>query len=202
MRSQLIGFCASAALLAAGCTSTATSEQSPSIPPESDSSGRYGSTTSEDYADEGTIDPITGYGDFSKTEYVDVDWLTVVRLMVECGQDRGLAVEVIPPGDGWTMRGIPLEQRADAAAVMEACRAGLNLPPPAPLNESQIESQYARLLKVKECLESEGYDIEEPPSLETFKDEWLTGPWHPFASIPDSVGQSEWDRLNVICPQP
>ncbi len=71
-----------------------------------------------------------------------------------------------------------------------------------PPTEEQLEAHYQELLELKVCLEDEGYAIKDPPSLDVFVDSWDTGPWHPYESIPDSIAFSEWNRLNVECPQP
>jgi hypothetical protein len=43
------------------------------------------------------IEPITGYGDFSGQEYFYVDWFLVTRLTVQCLQDHGFPVTLVPP---------------------------------------------------------------------------------------------------------
>ena len=66
------------------------------------------------------LEPITGYGDFTGAESWDLDWYEVTRLMVECANDNGMPVQLIPPGDGWSMSEIPPEQHLAASAVMDS----------------------------------------------------------------------------------
>lgn len=149
-----------------------------------------------------SVPAIEGYGDFAGWEYFDIDWTEVVRLTVECANDHGFPVRVVPPGDGISYAEVPLEQNSRASAFVGACKAGLNLPAYRPPSTEQIRQQYYRLLEVKECLESEGYDIAEPTSIEVFVDSWAQGPWHPYLTLVNTVSIDEWVRLHTVCPQP
>jgi len=149
-----------------------------------------------------SLEPITGYGDFSQYEYWDVDWFEVVRLVVECANDNGVPVQLIPPGDGYSMSGIPPDQQEAARAVVQACRDGLHVPDPARPTQAQLEEHLGELIELKTCFEMQGYTIDDPPSLEVFIDSWDANPWHPYDSLIDRISYEEWNRLNVECPQP
>jgi hypothetical protein len=77
---------------------------------------------------EPTVEPILGYGDFSNIAYEDIDWFEVTALTVQCVNDQGYGVTVIPPGDGINKGDVPDEQNRDMQFAMAACRAGLNIP--------------------------------------------------------------------------
>lgn len=76
------------------------------------------------------LEPITGYGDFSDEAYADIDWIEVTALEVQCANDNGADLQIIPPGDGisgFNNKGGHLSQVFEA--ILDACRAGLTIPP-------------------------------------------------------------------------
>ncbi len=150
-----------------------TTSTSPEVRPVPDSPVQ-GEAEDGDDAD---VTPITGYGDFSDVDYFLIDWVEVTQRVVQCANDQGFPVEVIPPGDGISFQSVPRQQNQAAAAAVEACEAGLNLPPPEPMSEEMIGAFFLLLLDVEQCLEEEfGYDIPDAPSLDTFVESWATGP--------------------------
>ncbi len=72
--------------------------------------------------------PIGGYGDFSDTDYGDVDWDRVAVLVVECVNDQGFPVTASFDGPGVSFGAVPLEQNAAATKTTDRCQAGLNFP--------------------------------------------------------------------------
>lgn len=147
------------------------------------------------------VEPITGYGDFSNTEYVDVDWYEVTRLQIQCMRDQGFEVEPIPPGDGIDFSNVPPTQHQEAQKTSWACLTGLNLPEPTEPADDQLAEHYDYLLEAKECLEAEGYETGDPPSLDTYIE--TGGQWSPYNLVAqdDTIGIEEWNALNVACPQ-
>lgn len=149
------------------------------------------------------MEPIGGYGDFSGVSYVAVDWFEVTALEVQCANDQGVPVHVIPPGDGIGYGDVASGQQTMAAAVIEACRAGLRLPPYEPPTRDQLTRLYYDLVDTRACLEGEGYTIAEPPTLDTFIDSYTTGDaWSPYLSLPDTLTAGEWGHVERVCPQP
>ncbi|GEM_PF-2806219 len=149
-------------------------------------------------------DRITGYGDFSAFRYHEVDWIQVVRAIVECARDQGMPVEPIPPGDGISFDAVPLEQNELATKIVDACEAGLNLPTYEEPTRDQIARRYEDLLRLKACLEREGYEISDAPTLDSFVDGYGStrdGSWNPYDDLLFTVPYREWLRLNVACPQ-
>ncbi|GIU91819.1 MAG: hypothetical protein KatS3mg011_0725 [Acidimicrobiia bacterium] len=170
-------------------TTTATAQASSTSQPEQ---------SAPDSRTEG-VAPITGYGDFSDRPAFEVDWYRVSELVVERMNDQGFPAALIPPGDGISVAEIPPEQRSAAEEVFDACYAGLNLPPQQPLDDEQIAEVYAYRLAVADCLRAEGYQVPPAPSLDTFIEEWATGPWNPYESV-DTSGAS-WEGIQMRCPQ-
>ena len=144
------------------------------------------------------IEPITGYGDFSGQEYFYVDWFLVTRLTVQCLQDHGFPVTLVPPGDGISFLSVPHSQNQLAQQHLEACHAGLNLPEFEWPSPEQIEVMYRYYVALRECLIAEGYTVSEPPSLDQYIDSFTTGPWSPYENVP---GDSGWDAIQMKCPQ-
>ncbi|NOY56171.1 MAG: hypothetical protein GXP34_09305 [Actinobacteria bacterium] len=188
-------------------TTTAVTETSPTV------TGTTSAGVLSDYGDSGvpfadvlpipTLDPITGYGDFSGVSYYDVDWVEVTALEVQCANDQGYPVTVIPPGNGIGYNQVVLDQQNMALAVVSACWAGLHIPPSEPMTEEQVTEFYYQQVDTKACLEAEGYTVDDPPSLDTFIDSYMGGQdiWTAYNSVP-RMSQADWYRIQELCPQP
>lgn len=91
--------------------------------------------------------------------------------------------------------------------------------PRVPLTEGDLQELYQVRLESKDCLEAEGYEIPDPPSLDVFiesyeaiqalgptirSDEDIIGPWFPHAFVSPNTGvaPSEYERLLEACPEP
>lgn len=141
---------------------------------------------------------ISGYGDFSGQEYFEVDWFLVTELTVQCVQDHGFAVSLIPPGDGISFQSVPPDQNQLAGQYLDACTTGLNLPEYEQASAEQLEVVYHYYLTLRDCLIAEDYTVSEPPSLDAFVDSYYsdTGPWTPYANV-----VSDWEAIQLKCPQ-
>jgi|FLYL01.1.fsa_nt_gi hypothetical protein len=113
----------------------------------------------------GPVKPIYGCGDFSSFSYWDLDWTEITALKVQCANDDGVPARALPPGDGVTRDRVNPEQHAMARAILDACRAGLRMPPPETPSEAQLAELHEHLVEVKEWLEAEGYAMEPPLHL-------------------------------------
>ncbi len=148
-----------------------------------------------------SIPPIEGYGDFSQIPYTEIDWTEVNTLVVRCLQDNGVPARLIPPGDGFEIPMLPEPQATAADSLADACMEGLRIPPYQQYSAEELAVLYDELLETKACLEEHGYDIDPPPSKQTFVESYYTDPWNPYVSLPD-VSPAEWDKLQEDCPQP
>ena len=161
------------------------------------------STTSagvlNDYGDSGT--PFADV--FSGVSYYDVDWVEVTALEVQCANDQGYPVTVIPPGNGIGYNQVVLDQQLMAVGVVQACMAGLHIPPSEPMTQEQVTRFYYQQIDTKACLEAEGYTVDDPPSLDAFIDSYMGGQdiWTAYNSVP-RMSQAEWYRIQELCPQP
>jgi len=124
------------------------------------------------------------------------------RWLASCYTAAGYPAVTDPPGSGHVRyRGAnaaefatsPAKQRCDAESL-------LRFPPGSPpSNREEWRAVYRRKLDTAACLEAEGHDVPEAPSLEAFIDSG--GEWDPYLAVED-VPYDEWNRLLATCPQP
>jgi hypothetical protein len=148
-----------------------------------------------------TIPGITGYGDFSQVDLLDVDHYLVNELIYRCARDHGVPVTIAPEGDGIFFDDVPEAQSRQASEIVAACTNGLNLPQGTGeyggLTFEQAERMFAHLLWVRDCLDAAGYPQADPPSF----DVWLENQyWHPYRAIP-SLNAGNDPALARRCPQ-
>ncbi len=125
------------------------------------------------------------------------------RWTAECYTSAGWPSRVDPPGSN-----VVVYEGANApvfAASVEKRRcdaeALLRYPyPPPPQTREEWRRVYQRQLDAAACLESEGYALPDPPSLDAFIDSG--GRWSAYAFVPDQISGDEWNRLLATCPQP
>jgi hypothetical protein len=146
-----------------------------------------------------TMAPITGYGDFSTQTYFEIDWLFVTELVIRCMNDHGIPATLTPDGAGISAANIPPGQNQIGFETMNACREGLSLPPHEEANPDQLAEVYQYNLALMECLEAEGFDVSEPPSLEVYIDTYLIDPWYAYENV-NTLGP-EGTAVEAMCPQ-
>ena len=152
------------------------------------------------------LPPITGYGDFSGVDPFELDSYAVIELVARCVSDAGFDVELAPPGDGIRFNDTDPERNGLAAATVEACRAGLNLPDDQPTTQQQREIVYEYQIALRQCLIDEGLDLPPAASLEQFLSDQS---WHPYTDVHDALDDSDawtnpigdWDEIQMRCPQ-
>jgi len=142
------------------------------------------------------VEPIHGYGDYSAYSYAEVPWDLVTAAEIACMRDQGWPIEAVgATGMSWTA--VPPQQNEAAQIAFAGCVAGLNLPEYGAPSGVEIESIYRFWVDtLTPCLESEGYDIPDPPSVETFVETYPGVEWSPWRYVTDySPG------LEERCPQ-
>ena len=130
-----------------------------------------------------TMSPITGYDDFTGQDYFTIDPFYVASLVVKCMNDQGLPAVLTPDG-GISAENIPLDQNTTAQQVMDACMRGLSLPSYTPPTDQQITLIYQYDLALQDCLETAGFQVSKPPSLDAFIEEYHSGAWNPYSGVP------------------
>lgn len=119
---------------------------------------------------------------------------------VECLTEQGIEATYSAGQGVQTM--IPDGQGESFAIAGYICAAKYPMDPIAnlPLNDSQYEYVYWYFTTVlTPCLEGFGVQVENPPSLETFKETYYTEDfWSPYGSV---GGDVDWEELNSDCPQ-
>ncbi len=130
------------------------------------------------------------------------DFLEYFYALAECLERAGWSAAMVDPDEpSLRLPTVPAEQEEALVQAREDCELEIGVPRVEPPTESEIRAFYRALLETKACLETEGYDISEPPSEDAFVESYDTGPWSPYLDIPD-VSETEWERLNRECPQP
>ncbi len=132
--------------------------------------------------------------------------------MVQCLQQQGLGdlIEIAPNRTiTITIPQTLTDAEQEAYSMMletkyEPCRRQLfadTLPPVG-------QAEYQQILDLRECLIHEGYDIPNPPSYATWRQQENVdrGLWTPYFAVID-LGKNrptlaEEGRLNTVCPQP
>ncbi|QWT23144.1 hypothetical protein KPL76_10345 [Subtercola sp. PAMC28395] len=76
-----------------------------------------------------------------------------------------------------------------------------------PVDARQKNLLYEAELAERTCLQNHGYTVGEPPTLQTFLDEYDTHPWSAvagsdLATLSQNMPESEWAAINRQCPQP
>lgn len=125
-----------------------------------------------------------------------------IRRMAGCLAERGIATTLEADGAGFSAEPGALDQE-QFRAVIEECKnlTGAGSTPPAQLTPDEIRAVYDRWIETAECLRSQGYEPDEPTSVQAFVDAWSTGgAWNPYLSI-ETDSSEEFARLNQLCPQ-
>lgn len=122
-----------------------------------------------------------------------------MQVLAVCLEDQGFSVSV--RGNAM-MSHTPDAQRSafESAHLLCSNQVDARFPEiPAPTAEVEYEFNLA----LADCLRSEGYDIPAAPTFETWRDSiGESDSWHPYAYISvQNLPQTEWDRLNALCPQ-
>lgn len=141
------------------------------------------------------LPPITGYGDYTGLTAREIPWDEVNALTIRCLRDQGF--NVVPIGkSGISFASIPLEQSRMSEAVFNACYNGLNLPD-SMTTRGDSKAVYDFWLEQADCLRSQGIDIPEAPSRETFVESYPRVDWVPYRFVP----QDRVSELSEFCPQ-
>ena len=139
--------------------------------------------------------PIYGYGDFSAFSYGQVPWDEVTTLELACLRDHGVSVEQSGP-TGILYTGTE-EQSYLWMAYFDACRAGLNIPDESTTTSADIAWVYDFWLDQAECLRGLGYSVPDPPSRESFVENYPVVDWVPYRFVPNG----EIPQAEKTCPQ-
>jgi hypothetical protein len=155
-------------------------------------------TIGEQLVRDGLVDSLPTDAEFVRYLHPD-EWATVRS---RCLDEQGFRAEVTP--DGGLRFDYPPEQQEALHKADYRCEVMYPIHPlfHQPLNADQLALLYDYYLdSVKPCLEGEGYEIAEPPTLETFIADYnRDDAWSPYRSVP-VVPMNEWYELQDRCPQ-
>ncbi len=148
-------------------------------------------------------------GDSPDAEVPEVAQVRLVTLeewpfaIAECLSAQGFLATAI---DGGLSAGAPAGQEMPYAIAYYVCSVEYPINPRqmVPLVDDQIRYLYDYYSQVMTpCLEAEGYQVPDPPSLQTFMSSYgQPGSWAPYTLVAEAVSsQEEWDRINRLCTQ-
>lgn len=129
------------------------------------------------------------------------------RAQVACLDEAGYAAEVNQ--GGVRMPQVPQEQGQALNRAIYICNARYPLDPRAnmPLPRIRAEMQYDYLIsEVRHCVEDLGYDVDDPPSMETWLGAYYADEptWDPFAAVVQQAGEADVAALDQAydeCPR-
>jgi len=141
--------------------------------------------TPTDAPDEKTVNPV---------EYVarNAQCLRAGGARVTQNNPVELAIEPGPGMSGEALR-----------ALVADCKAQAGPPPQRRTDRETALRVYQKYLEVRDCLEAEGYQTIEPPSQETFVEQFASGSgeWHPYNGLETQyASQAEQERVEAKCP--
>lgn len=125
-----------------------------------------------------------------------------------CMQEAGWAVSVTFDGGLASPPDLSPEQFQAYERSHYVCHAQYPVDPstfPPPFGAEQIEILYRYYVEeLTPCLEARGYEVEDPPTLEVFQDEFTAAElsWVPYDAVPpETLSEEAWAELNLACPQ-
>jgi len=125
--------------------------------------------------------------------------------LYECIAEKGWPVELL--WDGGVLASsetIPNEQWDLYNADADVCRAEVDQRILA-MTDDEIRAVYQLELVARDCLIAQGYDVEEPPTEQTYVDRFFGNRWTAYGASSISTAQmpdSEWRTVNEQCHQP
>lgn len=129
------------------------------------------------------------------------------ELIFTCMRDAGWN-NLVLGADGSVGGHVPPDQSAKYDADQSSCQAkALKAYPPVQMSDRAIRERYALELKTRECLIGQGYDISEPPSEQTWVEQFrdsAKGLWLPYWEVfnQSKLGPAAVAALQVKCPDP
>lgn len=145
-----------------------------------------------------TWPPITGYGDFSDVDILDINRFLVNDLIIQCANDHGMPVKSDATGLAVNLMAVPQQDQRVATEIVAGCRNGLNVPaldgPYHGYTLEQARRLYDHLLLTTECLAEAGYPQDDPPSF----DQWLEEYWDPHSTA--GIRAGDVPLLTRQCP--
>lgn len=120
--------------------------------------------------------------------------------IVDCMLEQGFGASLLSDG-GVSYEEPPAGQEEGLAVAAYVCAVEYPVELTEQLNDVQLRKLYNYYVNdLVPCLADEGYDINDIPSFETFRDRYGSSPWSPYSSVSPST-QLGWDAINAACPQ-
>lgn len=153
--------------------------------------------------DPSAVQPPEAFASRSESLVAGVAWVA------ECYRQAGFPALVDPPGSNRIVfdgGGVDMMRTMEASSEARLCEARQVLLFPggqlsrALMTDEELRGKYENIVEEARCLEREGYPPKGIPSYEAWRDQGMT--WAAYDAVVDhQLGEGEWDRLNLVCPQ-
>ena len=121
--------------------------------------------------------------------------------LVSCLHEEGFPEVTLDPLGGIGYEGSQLDAYDLAMYICES-RYPIDPRYTQPLTDEQLGKLYDYYAnELVPCIEREGYTAPEAPTRQYFIDHFSDAPWRPYSEVSDATGESEWYRMNEVCPQ-
>ncbi len=131
-----------------------------------------------------------------------------------CMQEAGYEVSVTSDGGLTPPQDLPDDQWGAYDLANYICHAQY------PVDQSlvpqfgteQVDVLYGYYVEeLVPCLQERGFEVDEPPTIETFRASWVSGDeglhasestWFPYTAVDAAeISMDEWEAVNAACPQ-
>lgn len=124
------------------------------------------------------------------------------QVLADCLREGGATVEVTS-AVSFSAEPEPGMEDGEVEALVAECRAKAGPLPERPTDPETAERVYPELLAMRDCLNDLGFSISQPPSLETFIEEFPVthGSWHPYIGLERQFSSiAEQQEAERLCP--
>jgi hypothetical protein len=131
----------------------------------------------------------------------DVDPVVYTAKLAQCLRTGGALVKSDNPVELQADPGPGMSGEA-MQVLMAACEQQVGPKPVRKTDRATAERVYDAFLKVRECILGLGYQDADPPSKETFVEQFMAGgdTWHPYDGL-EQLPDADWQRVQAACPQ-
>lgn len=105
------------------------------------------------------------------------------KRMATCMRDLGWQAEAVgPPDADWRVTyGSASEQGEEFLKATRDCTEAIGYAGALEYTDEQLEKLYRRALEVRDCLETQGYEVSDPPTLDVYKES--NAGWNPYSDV-------------------
>jgi len=130
----------------------------------------------------------------------NVDPEVYTAKLAQCLQTGGAVVKIDNPVQLQADRGPGMSDEA-MRTLMAACEQQVGPKPVRKTDRATAERVYDAYLKVRDCIHGLGFEDDDPPSRDTFIEQFMAGAstWYPYLGL-DQLPDADWQRVQTACP--